>query len=323
MTQMMDDADEGEERPAPHAARADQAGWLEAIEEIGEEAGYFQTVGSRHWAFFSDESPVLLVTFETVADIRRRPDGLPMGYALARERGWSTLCLIADGDTWYRDAGVYRYFDWQVDDAFFEDFDRVVFYGAGMGAYAACAYSVAAPGATVLALNPVATLDPARAGWDTRHARSRRLTFTDRYGYAPDMTEGAGDVFVVFDPAEPLDAMHAALFARPHVTALRARRIGGAVEPALEGMQILVPLITAAGEGTLDAALFHRLFRKRRSYGPYLDRLLDRLEKTGRFTLAARSVLSRARSPRLEQRLAQLTALGVTVPPPRTGKDRP
>ena len=318
MTQTIDDADEGCDRPAQDAARPDRAGWLAAIEEIGEEAGYFQTVGSRHWAFFSDDSPVLLVTFETVADIRSRTDGLPMGYALARDHGWSSLCLIADGETWYRDASVYRYVDRLVDDAFFEDFDRVVFYGAGMGAYAACAYSVAAPGATVLALAPVATLDPALAGWDSRHARHRRMTFTDRYGYAPDMTEGAGDVFVVFDPAEPLDAMHAALFARPHVTALRARRIGGAVEQALEGLQILSPLITAACEGTLDAPLFHRMLRKRRGYGPYLDRLMDRLETTGRFALAAltaRSVLSRATSPRLTRRLAELTELGVTMPP--------
>jgi len=311
MTQMIKDINEGGDRPLPNAARPDQAGWLAAIEEIGEEAGYFQNVGSRHWAFFSDESPVLLVTFETVAEIRSRKDGLPMGFALARGRGWSSLCLIADGDTWYRDPGVYRYFDRQVDDAFFEDFDRVVFYGAGMGAYAACAFSAAAPGATVLALNPVATLDPARAGWDPRHARNRRLTFTDRYGYAPDMTEGAGEVFVVFDPAEPLDAMHAALFARPYVTALRARRIGGAVEQALEGMQILTPLITAAGDGSLDAAMFHRLFRRRRRYEPYLHALLDRLERTGRrhfAALAARNAAMRLHSPRFLQHLSGLTA---------------
>lgn len=287
MTQMTDGAVEGEDRPLRTALRPDRAGWLAAIEEIGEDAGHFQTVGSRHWAFFSDESPVLLVTFETVADIRRRKDGLPMGYALARDRGWSSLCLIADGETWYRDAAVYRHFDRLVDDAFFEDFDRVVFYGAGMGAYAACAFSVAAPGATVLALTPVATLDPALAGWDSRHARHRRLIFTDRYGYAPDMTEGAGDVFVAFDPAEPLDAMHAALFARPHVTALRARRAGPSVDQTLDGMQILTPLITAACEGRLDAPLFHRMFRKRRSFGPYLDALRGRLEQSGRPRLAA------------------------------------
>jgi hypothetical protein len=110
-----------------------------------------------------------------------------------------------------------------------------------------------------------------------RPARNRCPSFTARYGDAPDMTEGAGDVFVVFDPAEALDAMHAALFARPHVTALRARRIGPQVEQALEGMQFLTPLIAAACEGGLDAPLFHRLFRTRRSYGPYADRLMDLL----------------------------------------------
>ena len=318
MTQMIDDADEGDDLPSLHAARPDQAGWLAAIEEIGEDAGYFQTVGSRHWAFFSDESPVLLVTFETVADIRSRKDGLPMGFALAREHGWSTLCLIAEGDTWYRDAAVYRYFDRLVDDAFFEDFDRVVFYGAGMGAYAACAYSVAAPGATVLALAPVATLDPALTGWDKRHARHRRLTFTDRYGYAPDMTEGAGDVFVVFDPSEPLDAMHAALFARPHVTALRARRIGPKPGQVLAEMQILLPLIAAACDGSLDAAMFQRLFRNRRRHAPYLHALLDRLEQAGHRHLAAvaaRNAAIRLQSPRFQQRMSDLTAERVPLRP--------
>jgi hypothetical protein len=300
MTQMINDADEGNDQPLRGGARPDRAQWLAAIAKTGKDVGSFRTMGNRHWAFFSDDGPVLLVTFETVSDIRQRAGGLPMGYALARERGWSTLCLIADGQTWYRDPTVYGVFDGLVDTAFFEGFDRVVFYGAGMGAYAACAFAVSAPGATVLALAPVATLDPAQAGWDTRHARQRRLTFTDRYGYAPDMTEGAGDVFVVFDPTEPLDAMHAALFARPHVTALRTRRIGAQVEQALEGMQILTPLITAACEGSLDAPLFYRLFRQRRSYGPYLDRLMDQLETAGRLNLAALavgSVLSRRTEP--------------------------
>lgn len=300
MTQMIDDASEGNDRSLRGGARPDRADWLAALEKTGKEVGSFRTMGNRHWAFFSDNGPVLLVTFETAADIRQREGGLPMGYALARDRGWSALCLIADGQTWYRDPAVYNVFDGLVDTAFFEWFDRVVFYGAGMGAYAACAFSVSAPGATVLALNPVATLDPALAGWDTRHARHRRLTFTDRYGYAPDMTEGAGDVFVVFDPAEPLDAMHAALFARPHVTALRTRRIGPQVEQALEGMHILTPLITAACEGTLDARLFYLLFRQRRSYSPYLDRLMDQLETAGHLTLAAvavGNVLSRRTEP--------------------------
>ncbi|MCA3447490.1 MAG: phosphoadenosine phosphosulfate reductase [Rhodobacter sp.] len=318
MTQMIDNAEEGNDRPLQDGAQPDRISLLAMIERTGKDAGFFRALGNRHWAFFSDNGPVLLVTFETVVGIRHRTGGLPMGYALARDRGWSALCLIADGQTWYRDPAVYSFFDGLVDTAFFEGFDRVVFYGAGMGAYAACAFAVAAPGATVLALAPVATLDPALTGWDKRHARLRRLTFTDRYGYAPDMTEGAGDVFVVFDPTEPLDAMHAALFARPHVTALRARRIGPQVELALEGMQLLTPLITAACEGSLDAPLFHRLFRKRHSHGPYLDRLMDQLEKTGHRHLAARAARNGAmpvQSILFHQRLTDLTVDDGPLPP--------
>ncbi|MEJ6745505.1 MAG: hypothetical protein QNK98_01850 [Yoonia sp.] len=51
-----------------------------------------------------------------------------------------------------------------IDDGFFEDFYNVLFYGTHGGTYAAAAYSVAAPGCTVLALRPQATLDPRIAG---------------------------------------------------------------------------------------------------------------------------------------------------------------
>lgn len=317
MTQTTDAADEDQDTSAPAAPATDRDAWLAQIEEIGEEAGYFQPLGRRHWAYFVDESPILLVTFETVDAIRAMPDGLPMGHALARQKGWSHLCLIADGETWYRDPAVYRYFDRLVDDAFFEDFDRVVFYGAGMGAYAAAAYSVTAPQATVIAVQPVATLDPAIAGWDTRHLRHRRLCFTDRYGFAPDMTEGAGQVYVIHDPEQPLDAMHAALFARPHVTMLRCRLMGSKIELALQQMQILPRLLLAAGEGQFTPDLFARLYRQRRRYGPYLREMLSQLDISGRPRLAAllaRNVTARMQAPRFRQRLADLTAQGVTLP---------
>jgi hypothetical protein len=49
---------------------------------------------------------------------------------------------------------------------FFDDFDQVVFYGAGQCGYAAAAFSVATPGATVVAIQPQATLDPRVTEWD-------------------------------------------------------------------------------------------------------------------------------------------------------------
>lgn len=319
MTTTLDDADTRLDDPTGDERLADREAWLAALEAAGDEAGYLQPLGAHHWAFFADDGPVLFVTFESAEQVRARDDGLPAGYETAQENGWSHLCLIAEGETWFRDEAVYRYFDRLVDDAFFEDFDRVVFYGAGMGGYAATAFSVTAPGATVIAVQPLASLDPAVAGWDRRHMRQRRLNFTDRYGFAPDMTEGAGDVFVVFDPDQPLDAMHAALFARPHVTLLRCPLLGTQVDAALAQMNVLPQMIDAAGDGQLTARLFARLYRNRRRHLPYLQALMTRLEAARRTKLAAlvaRNVSARMPAPKFRQRLAEFVAQGVELPPP-------
>ncbi|MCA0272790.1 MAG: phosphoadenosine phosphosulfate reductase [Proteobacteria bacterium] len=300
--------------------------WFARIEEIGEEAGYFQRLGPHHSVLFLDEAPILLVTFETVQSIRQtQPGQLPVGYQIAKGRGWSHLCLIADGDTWYRDKAVYAYFDRLVDDAFFEDFDQVVFYGAGMAGYAAAAFSVAAPGATVIAVQPQATLDPTIAGWDPRWPEMRRISFTDRYGYAPDMIEGAGQVFVIFDPELVLDAMHAALFTKPFVTLLPCRHLGRDIGAALDEMHILQSMLAAACSGAFDAHMFAIFYRARRNYRPYLRGLLTHLDRDGRAFLAAllcRNVMGRMEAPKMKARLEQLEndlkIMGQSLPSPRT-----
>ena len=296
--------------PTDASAATDRESWLALMDVIGEEAGHFQTVGARHWAFFSDDSPTLLVTFEDMASIRAtRRDQMPLGHGIAKAKGWSHLCLISDGETWFRDPAVYAHVDRLVDDAFFEDFDRVLFYGAGPAAHAACAFSVAAPGATVVAIQPCATLDPAIAGWDRRHLSARRLDFTHRYGYAPDMTDGAAAVFVVHDPLVAEDAMHAALFHAAFVTPLRMRHFGGRIEESLGQMELLTPMIEAACEGTLTVPAFARMLRSRRSFGPYLRDLLARAGAAGRPALEVmicRSVTARLNAPKFRRRLAEL-----------------
>ena len=175
-----------------------------------------------------------------------------------------------------------------TDDGFFEDFESVLFTGTGAAGYAAAAYSVAAPGARVLALRPYATLDPAITGWDRRHLKERRRDFTSRYGYAPEMLDAAERAFVLHDPAYGPDAMHAALFHKGNVTTLRCPLAGVRVEAMLDSMAAMPQLLDMAMEGTLDRLAFARLWRGRRSHGPYLRGLLKRLEADGRRGLAAR-----------------------------------
>lgn len=284
--------------------------WLSAMDTIAEDDGYLEKLGPRHWAFFAEERPVLLVTFERAETIRARESQLPAAYEMAKARGWSLLTIIAEGETWWRDRTVWGYFDRLVDDAFFDDFDQVLFYGAGAAGYAACAYSVAAPGTRVLAVAPRATLDPAVAGWDRRFMKARRMDFTSRYGYAPDMTEGAAKVWLVHDPLSALDAMHVALFRAPWVMPLKARRTGDTTERSLAASGVLDKVIEDAMAGTLTEAGFARHWRSRRSYAFYLKSILAVAAGKKRPDLEkriCRSVTRRMKAPKFAQRLAELT----------------
>jgi hypothetical protein len=261
--------------------------WLTALAELSEENGHFQPLGKKHFSSYIAGSETLLVTFESYDGIQRiSPNAHPLGWEVAKVLGWSSLSVMSDGQSWFRDREVYAYFDDLIDDGFFEKFDNVVFYGAGPCGYAAAAYSIAAPGARVLALQPQATLDPRVAEWDERFIRQRRLDFTSRYGYAPDMIDAAQEAFVIYDPEELEDAMHAALFTRPNVHKLRLRHAGGALQFSLRNMKILSRLIALGGTGRLTPEIFAKLARARREDRQYLRNLLRHLDDKGRTKLA-------------------------------------
>ena len=301
---------DAESQPSIRTMTRDE--WLAHVDELCAEEGYFEPIGQRHHAYFHDAGPILLVSFESLPRILARRGQMPFGHDVAVANGWSHLTLICEGETWFRDPEVFGYFDRLVDDAFFEDFDKVTFLGAGDCGYAACAYSVCAPGSTVLAISPRATLDPAQAVWDRRNSKARSKDFTSRYGYAPDMTEGAAQVHVIFDPLTPENAMHAALFRRPWVRHLPVRHFGDSVETAIELMGVLPELLKAAMDDTLTEVSFARIWRIRRRFLPYLRGLLRKVELAERQRLAlmiCRSVTVRIGSPRFRRRMIELEAV--------------
>ncbi|WP_298912668.1 phosphoadenosine phosphosulfate reductase [uncultured Roseobacter sp.] len=284
--------------------------WISEVTELVGEHGYLTPLGRRHTATFVENSATLLVSFETHQGIETlSPHGHPLGWHMVKAHGWSHLSIISDGDTWFRDPAVYAHFDQLVDDGFFDAFDTVLFYGAGPCGYAAAAFSVAAPGAKVLAIQPQATLDPRVAEWDKRFVEMRRTDFTQRYGYAPDMLDAASETFILYDPAEAEDAMHAALYTRPGVTKLRLPHMGAALQTDLLQLEVLFPLMKAAADGNLTPLFFARLARARRVHLPYLRKLLARLEQDERSALIAalcHNVTQRMRAPRFESRLKQI-----------------
>lgn len=296
----------------PDLADLPKGEWLTQLAATAKEHGFFQPLGRKHFATFVRKGSTLLVSFETVQGIRALSDDAePLGWGLVRKNGWSNLCITSDGDTWFRDRHVIALFDRMIDDGFFDDFDNILFYGAGPCGYAAAAFSVAAPGARVVAIQPQATLDPRVAEWDERFFEKRRMDFTSRYGYAPDMLDACDKAYVLYDPVERLDAMHAALFTRAGVTQFRLRNMGDAIQGDLMGMRLLIPLLEQAADGTLDDATFATLYRARRTYPGYLRRVMAALDGAERFDLTymmARNVTSRMKAPRFKRRLAELEA---------------
>ena len=128
----------------------DREAWFETVSDIVDEDGYVERLGPAHSAILIEDKPTLLVTFETRDSIAALSDRAhPLGWEMVKALGWSHLALMSEGDTWFRDRHVYGFFDRLSDDGFFEDFQQVIFYGAGACGYAAAAFSVAAPGATV------------------------------------------------------------------------------------------------------------------------------------------------------------------------------
>ncbi|MDJ0630239.1 MAG: phosphoadenosine phosphosulfate reductase [Rhodobacter sp.] len=282
----------------------------ELLAELRAEAGangFQHQLDPLHSASFVARGPNLLVSFERVEDtLKLSETGLPIGLDFAEDKNWSLLHVATAGDTWFRCPELYEFLDEMVDDAFFEDFDRVTFYGTGMGSYAAGAFSVVAPGATVLAISPQATLDVELAGWDDRFPASRRLDFSDRYGYAPDMIEGADAAYILYDPHARLDAMHASLFRGPNVIHLKCRFLQNHIAWSLREMGLLHRIIEAAAGQDLRPHEFYRLLRARRDHSRYLRNVLfhmDELHDPYLTALYCSHVLSRMSAPAFRRRL--------------------
>ncbi len=262
-------------------------GFWAALDDYGDEHGYLEPLGDDYAALFIDAGPKLFVTFESEAEIRARPRAHPRGFDHVARNGWSLLTIIARADTWFRGTRLYGYVDRLIDEGFFEDFDATLFFGHHAGGHAAAAYSVAAPGAAVLALRPVATLAPAVVRWDRRYMAHRRRDFTSRFGYAPDMLDAARHAWVAADPAGP-DGVHAALFRKPNVSLLRCDYTGPRLARIWDQTGITAPAIEGAMSGTLDTTGFAQLWRARQKNPAYLRTLLRSLEVQGRFAMAER-----------------------------------
>lgn len=282
--------------------------------QLGEDAGFYREIGHEHSALFVEGNATLLITFENLDHVADRDeDRLPWGYNFVTGQGWSMLGMMAHGWTWYRDEAVYSFFDELRDTGFFDRFDQVVFYGGSMGAYAAATFARAAPGATVIAISPQATLSREIAPWETRYHKVWKRDFgrNSLYSYAPDGAATAEQVYLFYDPSAPLDAMHAALFQGDNIRRFNCRRMGHRIASLWLQMGILKDIVGACVDGSLTDHQFYAALRARRQSARYERELLDAVLAKDRPALTrrlCRAVLARRRGPRFRRALAEAEA---------------
>ena len=265
---------------------ANDAGWAVIAKVLAGSNGFFRA-NDKHSFLFIPRGDTLVVTFDNL-DIAmgRRDDRRPWGFSFIEKQGWSMLGCMANGWTWYRDQWVSAEFDALAASGFFRRFARVVFYGASMGGYAACAFSGASPGADVVAISPQSTVDKAVVPWETRYKTVWGADFSGKYGDAATASAAARRVTLLYDPYEPLDAAHVARFGAANVVKLRAMMLGHRLGSSLNQMGILTPIILSALGGSLDEAEFYRTLRARRGFARYQRELFERLVAKGHVKLA-------------------------------------
>ena len=278
---------------------------------------------------FDDRKSVLLVRFvEPTDDANYLEDVCPTSCEMRERHGWSQMTMIAHKRTWFRAPEVYDFFDKLDVLGFFDDFDQVIFTGSQACAHAASVFSVAAPGSTVLLFSPVATADPKQADWDPRLSAEIHADDSPRYRNPVKLLDAAKEVFVFFDPREKLDAQHAAMFEQKFVTKIRCRLMGKDVSYGLSQTDSFIRVVEAAGQDTLTAKSFARIYRNRRRDRSYLRRLISatRDRSTPVITgVAARAALTKFDARYFRNALntaeTELTKLGQSLPNVATRKE--
>ena len=291
----------------PGAAGQTQSEWVSRLAEIGRGHGFFERLGTHQLALFVQERDTLVVSFDRAARVfSEEADGLPTGFEAVQRKEWSLLSIQSVGDPWFRAPDLADFFDRLAADGFFDSFQKVIFLGLGpANGHAACAYSAAAPGASVLASAPAATLDPERAGFDQRFRKDRRADF-GRYGDAPRLVAAARDVVILYDPVDPASAAHAAQFRADCVKLAPLRFVGPAPHRLIKAGGLLVPALRMLANGRLPRRRVAGMFRRvRRADGDYLWRLAGIAQQQGQFD-RARRIADYATDVTGEARFAQL-----------------
>lgn len=267
--------------------------WFSELAPGGNGEGFFEKTTRHSLMFVRRARPVLFVSFDNLSNVNDNgPERGPWAYKFARDLSVSHLGVMAHGKMWYRDADLIARMQRLADDGFFAQFERVVFSGSSMGAFAALVFSSLSPGAHVLAFNPQSTLDADLVPWEERYWIGRRQDWTLPLSDAKDTLSQAARVHVFYDPYFEPDRRHFERIDGPNVTGYKCWFSNHKSAVFLRKIDALKPIMTAGLLDELAPDQFYRLYRKRRELRWYAGALAGHFSDRGRDAMAKRALMN-------------------------------
>ncbi len=284
--------------------------WSKIAQQLAGKKGFFSDLG-EHSFLYVPRGKTLVVTFDNLdIAMTKREDRRPWGFGFIEAENWSMLGVMANGWTWFRDDAVMGEFERLHDEGFFDQFKRVVFYGASMGGYGAAAYSAVAKGSTVFVISPQSTLDKSIVPWEMRYKKVWSRDFSGPYGDASISSQTAKDVHLMYDPYVLPDERHAKRFTGKNVRHWRCPMLGHRLGSSLQQMGVLQDIARLAICGELNQLSFYKLLRKRHTFPRYQRELANLALERGRPDLAlrvCRYVLSARKDRYFKKMAARIT----------------
>lgn len=260
--------------------------WLSDLRRSDFRKGWYQSDETFAVQFTHRSSDVLVVSFDNLSNVSDPSLARETwGYSFYAAEGWSHLGVMAFEKNWYRDDALFDLIEAQQ--SLFSQYKTVVMTGTSMGAYAATAFADLAPGCTVVAFSPQATLDKARVPWEKRFNSGRKRDWSGRYANGPDHCKQASDVFIIYDPYFEPDRRHAQMYQGPNIRHLKSWYSSHKSAQFMRRAGILKAVMLEAVAGTLTTARYYKLSRSRRDLVWYYNGLADHLLLRGHTRLAS------------------------------------
>ncbi|MEO0358930.1 MAG: hypothetical protein AAF386_11690 [Pseudomonadota bacterium] len=243
--------------------------------------GFVEKRPNLSMIFVKRNRKFLLVTFDNLSNVRdAAPNREPWACKFARDADICHLGVTANAPHWFRDDWFINRMQSLGDEGFFEGYERVLFAGTSMGAYAALAFAKICPAAHVAAFNPQTTLDPVRVPWESRFEAGRRQDWSLPFADGAEGVENQALVHVFYDPQFTVDKMHADRLEGPNVRKYHCRMSGHKSALFLNRMGRLPDLMHEMMFSSLTEHQFYQIYRDRRVLFWYRNALRGYYEKT-------------------------------------------